>query len=155
METLGERPVWILIVERSTGGGPACLLVEVSRAHGGFQRWLLFMNGAGKRRGNSPGENIKKGAIYAGAIYAGVEVVDQNRVLVDAPKIVRSKMSSKRFPLTSIRIDTPRVPKGFDAMDAADVQKKWENSSWGRKLIIQKRRAELNDFELYKSCCLR
>ena len=24
------------------------------------------------------------------------------------------------------------------------------NSSWGRKLIVQKRRAELNDFELYK-----
>ena len=86
METLGERPVWILIVERSTGGGPACLLVEVSRAHGGFQRWLLFMDGTWKRRGNSPGEKIKKGAIYA-----GVEVVDQNRALVDAPKIVRSK----------------------------------------------------------------
>ena len=52
MDTLGERPVWILIVERSTGGGAACLLVEVSRAHGGFQGWLLFMDGVGKRRGS-------------------------------------------------------------------------------------------------------
>ena len=35
-------------------------------------------------------------------------------------------------------------------MDAADVQKRWENNSWGRNLIVQKRSAELNDFELYK-----
>ena len=35
-------------------------------------------------------------------------------------------------------------------MDAADVQKRWENNSWGRKLIVQKRRDELNDFEQFK-----
>ena len=32
----------------------------------------------------------------------------------------------------------------------ADVKKKWENSSWGRKLIVQKRRASLNDFDRFK-----
>lgn len=31
-----------------------------------------------------------------------------------------------------------------------DVKKKWENSSWGRKLIVQKRRASLNDFDRFK-----
>ena len=31
-----------------------------------------------------------------------------------------------------------------------DVKKKWENSSWGRKLIVQKRRAALNDFDRFK-----
>ena len=31
-----------------------------------------------------------------------------------------------------------------------DVKKKWESSSWGRKLIVQKRRASLNDFDRFK-----
>lgn len=32
----------------------------------------------------------------------------------------------------------------------ADVKNKWEKSSWGRKLIVQKRRANLNDFDRFK-----
>ena len=32
----------------------------------------------------------------------------------------------------------------------ADVKNKWEKSSWGRKLIVQKRRASLNDFDRFK-----
>jgi len=32
----------------------------------------------------------------------------------------------------------------------ADVKTKWENSSWGKKLIVQKRRAALNDFDRFK-----
>ena len=35
-------------------------------------------------------------------------------------------------------------------VDGADVKNKWENSSWGRKLIVQKRRAALNDFSRFK-----
>jgi large subunit ribosomal protein L14e len=31
-----------------------------------------------------------------------------------------------------------------------DVKGKWENSSWGKKLIVQKRRAALNDFDRFK-----
>jgi len=32
----------------------------------------------------------------------------------------------------------------------ADVKNKWENSSWGRRLTVQKRRASLNDFDRFK-----
>jgi len=31
-----------------------------------------------------------------------------------------------------------------------DVKNRWEKSSWGRKLIVQKRRASLNDFDRFK-----
>ena len=31
-----------------------------------------------------------------------------------------------------------------------DVKTKWENSSWGRKLIVQKRRVALNHFDRFK-----
>ncbi|KAG4151002.1 hypothetical protein ERO13_D04G037650v2 [Gossypium hirsutum] len=30
------------------------------------------------------------------------------------------------------------------------LKNKWESSSWGRKLIVQKRRASLNDFDRFK-----
>ncbi|XP_054804652.1 probable 60S ribosomal protein L14 [Prosopis cineraria] len=88
-----------------------------------------------------------------GKLVVIVDVIDQNRALVDAPDMVRSQMNFKRLSLTDIKIDIKRVPKKKDllqAMEAADVKKKWENSSWGRKLIVQKRRASLNDFDRFK-----
>ena len=30
------------------------------------------------------------------------------------------------------------------------MKTKWENSSWGKKLVVQKRRASLNDFDRFK-----
>ncbi|RZS24254.1 hypothetical protein BHM03_00057307 [Ensete ventricosum] len=71
--------------------------------------------------------------------------------------MVRGQMNFKRLSLTDIRIDIPRVPRKqtlIAAMEAAGemidipyVKNKWENSSWGRKLIVHKRRASLNDFD--------
>ncbi|PPR81181.1 hypothetical protein GOBAR_AA39537 [Gossypium barbadense] len=75
------------------------------------------------------------------------------QALVDAPDMVRGQMNFKRLTLTDITIDIPRVPKKktlIEAMEKADVKNKWENSSWGRKLIVQKRRASLNDFDRFK-----
>ncbi|OMP03074.1 Ribosomal protein L14 [Corchorus capsularis] len=88
-----------------------------------------------------------------GKLVVIVDVVDQNRALVDAPDMVRSQMNFKRLTLTDIKIDINRVPKKKtlnDAMEKADVKNKWESSSWGRKLIVQKRRASLNDFDRFK-----
>ncbi|KAG6422100.1 hypothetical protein SASPL_118663 [Salvia splendens] len=67
--------------------------------------------------------------------------------------MVRSQMNFKRLSLTDIKIDIKRVPKKkapVAAMEAADVKGKWEKSLWGRKLIVQKRRASLNDFDRFK-----
>ncbi|XP_039116749.1 60S ribosomal protein L14-2-like [Dioscorea cayenensis subsp. rotundata] len=88
-----------------------------------------------------------------GKLVVIVDVVDQNRALVDAPDMVRCQMNFKRLSLTDIKIDIPRIPKKKSlvaAMEAADVKNKWDNSSWGRKLIVQKRRASLNDFDRFK-----
>ena len=62
-------------------------------------------------------------------------------------------MNFKRLSLTDIKIDINRVPRKkqlIEAMDKADVKNKWEKSSWGRKLIVQKKRASLNDFDRFK-----
>ncbi|GAY64677.1 hypothetical protein CUMW_235290 [Citrus unshiu] len=88
-----------------------------------------------------------------GKLVVIVDVLDQNKALVDAPDMVRSQMNFKRLSLTDIKIDINRVPKKkslIEAMEKADVKNKWENSSWGKKLIVQKRRAALNDFDKFK-----
>ncbi|KAK1284199.1 60S ribosomal protein L14-2 [Acorus calamus] len=88
-----------------------------------------------------------------GRLVVIVDVIDQNRALVDAPDVVRGQMNFKRLHLTDIKIDIPRTPKKkslIKAMEEADVKNKWENSSWGRKLIVQKRRAALTDFDRFK-----
>ncbi|KAI3782955.1 hypothetical protein L2E82_13016 [Cichorium intybus] len=88
-----------------------------------------------------------------GKLVVIVDVIDQNRALVDAPDMVRGQMNFKRLTLTDIKIDINRVPKKktlVAALEAADVKNKWESSSWGRKLIVQKKRASLNDFDRFK-----
>ncbi|PON34747.1 Translation elongation factor [Parasponia andersonii] len=88
-----------------------------------------------------------------GRLVVIVDVIDQNRALVDAPDMVRTQMNFKRLSLTDITVDINRVPRKkalIDAIEAADVKNKWENSSWGRKLIVHKRRASLNDFDRFK-----
>ncbi|XAR61080.1 hypothetical protein NMG60_11034684 [Bertholletia excelsa] len=87
-----------------------------------------------------------------GRLVVIVDVIDQNRALVDAPDMVRTQMNFKRLSLTDIKIDIKRIPKKKTLIAAmeADVKNKWENSSWGRKLIVQKRRASLNDFDRFK-----
>ncbi|XP_039013831.1 60S ribosomal protein L14-2-like [Hibiscus syriacus] len=95
---------------------------------------------------------VNYGKDYGKLVFI-VDVVDQNRALVDAPDMVRSQMNFKRLTLTDIKIDINRVPKKttlIDAMEKTDVKNKWENSSWGRKLIVQKRRTSLNDFDRFK-----
>lgn len=88
-----------------------------------------------------------------GQLVVIVDVIDQNRALVDAPDMVRTQMNFKRLSLTDIKIDIKRVPKKktlIAAMEAGDVKNKWESSSWGKKLIVQKKRASLNDFDRFK-----
>ncbi|KAJ4747019.1 60S ribosomal protein L14 [Rhynchospora pubera] len=88
-----------------------------------------------------------------GRLVVIVDVVDQNRALIDAPDMVRCQINFKRLSLTDIKIDIPRIPKKktlIAAMEEADVKNKWEKSSWGRKLIVQQRRASLNDFDRFK-----
>ncbi|KAK1289581.1 60S ribosomal protein L14-2 [Acorus calamus] len=88
-----------------------------------------------------------------GRLVVIVDVIDQNRALIDAPDMVRGQMNFKRLHLTDIKIDIPRTPKKsslIKAMEEADVKNRWEKSSWGRKLIVQKRRAALTDFDRFK-----
>ncbi|KAJ7513703.1 hypothetical protein O6H91_23G011300 [Diphasiastrum complanatum] len=88
-----------------------------------------------------------------GKLVVIVDVIDQNRALIDHPEIVRKQINFKRLSLTDLKVDIPRMPKKKqlqEAIEAADIQNKWEKSSWGHKLIVQKKRAALNDFDRFK-----
>ncbi|CAI9107603.1 OLC1v1006995C1 [Oldenlandia corymbosa var. corymbosa] len=88
-----------------------------------------------------------------GKLVVIVDVVDQNRALVDSPDMVRGQINFKRLTLTDFKLDIKRCPSKKDllsAMDAADVINKFNNSSWGRKLLVQKKRAGLNDFDRFR-----
>lgn len=50
----------------------------------------------------------------------------------------------------SISMYIPRRTVYTDHILIADVKGKWEKSSWGKKLIVQKTRASLNDFDRFK-----
>ncbi|KAH7414766.1 hypothetical protein KP509_14G010100 [Ceratopteris richardii] len=65
----------------------------------------------------------------------------------------RGAMNFKRLSLTDLKVDIPRMPTKNQlavAIESADVYNKWANSSWGRKLIDQKKSASLNDWERFK-----
>ncbi|MBS2599718.1 KOW domain-containing RNA-binding protein, partial [Salmonella enterica subsp. enterica serovar Typhimurium] len=46
-----------------------------------------------------------------GKLVVIVDVIDQNRALVDAADMVRSQMNFTRLSLTYIKIDIKRIPK--------------------------------------------
>ncbi|EEE57398.1 hypothetical protein OsJ_07573 [Oryza sativa Japonica Group] len=85
-----------------------------------------------------------------GRLVVIVDVVDQNRALVDAPDMVRCQINFKRLSLTDIKIDIKRVPKKTTLIKAMEEAEQVGECSWGKKLIVQKRRASLNDFDRFK-----
>lgn len=89
-----------------------------------------------------------------GKLVVIVDVVDQNRALIDAPDMVRTQINFKRLSLTDITIpELPRTPSKKvlkKAYDDADVEGKWSNSAWGKKLAVRIKRASLNDFDRFK-----
>ncbi|KAG2325303.1 hypothetical protein Bca52824_008031 [Brassica carinata] len=52
-----------------------------------------------------------------------------------------------------MNLEVERTGRGLNTRFGSvqvDVKNKWEKSSWGGKLIVQKRRASLNDFDRFK-----
>eukprot|EP01025_Chloroclados_australasicus_P019345 TRINITY_DN2054_c0_g1_i1.p2 TRINITY_DN2054_c0_g1~~TRINITY_DN2054_c0_g1_i1.p2 ORF type:complete len:146 (-),score=18.28 TRINITY_DN2054_c0_g1_i1:297-695(-) len=82
------------------------------------------------------------------------DVIDQNRALVDRPDEVRRPLSFKRLALTDFKIDIPRLAKKKvlkEAYETAEVEKKFNESAWGKKIAKQKHKKEMTDFDRYKA----
>lgn len=88
-----------------------------------------------------------------GKLAVVIDVVDQNKCLVDGMDIVRQVMSFTRISLTdfTIKIQRSARPKSIaKAWKEADIDNKWAATSWAKKLANSKKRAALNDFDRFK-----
>lgn len=88
-----------------------------------------------------------------GKLVVIVDVIDQNRALIDTPDMVRTQINFKRLSLTDIVIEIPRTPNKKtlkEAIEKGEVYSKWANSAWGRKLAVRTKRASLTDFDRFK-----
>ncbi|XP_015437141.1 PREDICTED: 60S ribosomal protein L14 [Dufourea novaeangliae] len=92
---------------------------------------------------------------HQGKLVAIVDVIDQNRVLVDGPtsSVPRCEMRLSQLHLTKFRIRFPytgstRVVR--KAWETANINELWKQTMWARKVEAKKKRLELSDFDRFK-----
>ncbi|KAL7289858.1 hypothetical protein TKK_0016256 [Trichogramma kaykai] len=88
-------------------------------------------------------------------LVAIVDVIDQNRVLVDGPvaKIPRGQMCLNDLHLTKFRLKIPftgptRVVR--KAWEREKIEKKWQATVWAQKVVAEEKRAVLSDYDRFK-----
>jgi len=91
----------------------------------------------------------------AGKLVAIVDVIDQNRALVDGPcsGVGRQSMNFKQLHLTNFVLTFPhsartRIVK--KAWEKADINKQWQESTWAKKIAAHEQRKQLTDFDRFK-----
>ncbi|CAH8499273.1 unnamed protein product [Dicrocoelium dendriticum] len=84
-----------------------------------------------------------------------VEIIDQNRVLIDGPcsGVARQAISLKRLHLTKLSV---QLPHGCGTASVRKVweknrlTEKWESTVWAKKLLRKSLRAKMSDFDRFK-----
>ncbi|XP_050047002.2 large ribosomal subunit protein eL14 isoform X1 [Dermacentor andersoni] len=92
---------------------------------------------------------------YRGRLCGIVNIVDQNRAVVDGPEtgVPRQAVPFKHMRLTRQKI---RVPMGTStkvvrkAWVKNDVTQKWNESALAKKLAARRLKANMNDFDRFK-----
>jgi len=84
-----------------------------------------------------------------------LEIIDQNRVLVDGPtsNVLRQSIPAKRLALTDFKLNIGKgVRRGtlVKALEKDDVIARWKESSWGKREEVKQRKAGMNDFDRFK-----
>merc|ERR1711972_920443 len=90
----------------------------------------------------------------AGTLFVIVDVLDMNRVWVDAPNKVRGIYPLKRMSITPFKVEglekCPKKQVLLDAIESSGVFTQFKESAWGKKLEYAKNKAALSDFDRYK-----
>jgi len=92
---------------------------------------------------------------HEGKIAAIVDVIDQNRVLLDGPcsGVERQEYRIKNLHLTPLKITFPfsaRSKVVRKAWEDEKVTEKWAESGWSKRMVMKARRQGLNDFDRFK-----
>jgi len=95
---------------------------------------------------------------YAGRLATIVEIIDHKRALVDGPSkdhpVPRHAISLSDTVLTPIVI--AKLPRAAGrgavakAWEKTEVESKWAESTWAKKIQQRERRRALTDFERFK-----
>jgi large subunit ribosomal protein L14e len=88
-----------------------------------------------------------------GTIGTIVNIIDNNRLLLDDGNCKRSVANIKDIKVTSFKLKLcqgARPGTVKKAWAAADMSGKWAASSTAKNLVIKARRANLTDFERFK-----
>jgi len=91
----------------------------------------------------------------AGKLVAIVDVIDQNRALVDGPcsGVARQSMNFKQLHLTKFVVTFPhgaRTALVKKSWEKVDVNKQWQESTWAKKIASREQRKQLSDFDRFK-----
>ena len=90
---------------------------------------------------------------HTGSVATIIDVIDQNRCLIDSDVTGRIVISYKRIQLTDLRVVIPRNARQKTIKAAwakADIANKWATSSWAKKIESKSKRANLSDFDRFK-----
>ena len=88
-----------------------------------------------------------------GKIAAVVNVIDQNRVLIDGPGVARQEFRIKNVHLTPLCTKFPFAARSKvvrKAWEAEKISEKWAESAWAKRMQMKVRRQGLNDFDRFK-----
>merc|ERR1712116_33180 len=93
--------------------------------------------------------------IEVGKIAAVVDVIDQNRVLLDGPcsGVKRQAYRIKNLHMTPLVTKFPfsaRSKVVRTAWEKDGITKKWEESAWAKRMEMKAKRKGLNDFDRFK-----
>ncbi|KFM69916.1 60S ribosomal protein L14, partial [Stegodyphus mimosarum] len=91
----------------------------------------------------------------AGKLCAIVDVVDQNRALVDGPAtgVKRQAVKFKRLRLTKFRLKFPHSTSSRvvrKAWEAENITEKWNETSTAKKMAARQLKTKMNDFDRFK-----
>jgi large subunit ribosomal protein L14e len=91
----------------------------------------------------------------AGKLVTIVDVIDQNRALVDGPctGVRRQSMSFKQLHLTPFVLNFPHSARAGvvkKAWEKAEIDKKWPETTWAKKIEAREKRKTLTDYDRYK-----
>ncbi|CAD5120368.1 DgyrCDS8941 [Dimorphilus gyrociliatus] len=90
-----------------------------------------------------------------GKLIVIVDVIDQNRVLVDGPctAVKRQAVNIKQLHLTKFVIKMPyglRTGLIKKIWEKEEIEKKWAKTVWAKKIASKKLRENLSDFDRFK-----
>merc|ERR1712178_331112 len=81
--------------------------------------------------------------------------IDQNRALVDGPcsGVLRKDINFRALHLTPFTVkigQSSRSGTVRKAWEKAEITKKWQETTWAKKIAARERRANLSDFDRFK-----